>query len=101
VTQELPAGQIRTPAEVAQARNFFERNRQAAQDWWSQRNGGKPWPENTTHAEHPRPLADGGDPLFIEPGFNGPNAPHMVPGPDGLTDFQRWGQRGGRPPAKN
>jgi hypothetical protein len=45
-------------------------------------------------------LADGGDPLWIEPGFDGPNAPHMIPSPeDGLTDFQRWGGRGGRPPS--
>ena len=48
----------------------------------------------------PVPLANGGDPLFIEPGFGGPNAPHMVPRPEhgGLTDFQIWGYRGGRPP---
>jgi RHS repeat-associated protein len=100
VTQELPAGQARTPAEVAQARNFFKRNRAAAEQWWEQRTG-QQWPANATHAEHPRPLADGGDPLFIEPAFGGPNAPHMVPGPDGLTEFQRWGMRGGRPPNQN
>ena len=100
VTQELPTGGMRTPAEVKQTRNFFERNREAAERWWSERNGGKPWPENTTHAEHPRPIKDGGDPLFIEPGFNGSHAPHMIPGADGLTDFQRWGKLGGRPPKK-
>ena len=100
VTGELAPGEIRTPEEVAQARNFFERNRDAAQQWWSERNGGRPWPEDATNAGHPRPLADGGDPLFIEPEFDGPNAAHMVPGPDGLTDFQRWGARGGRPPGK-
>jgi RHS repeat-associated protein len=100
VTQELPAGQARRPAEAAQARNFFKRNRAAAEQWWEQRTG-QQWPANATHAEHPRPLANGGDPLFIEPGFGGPNAPHMVPGPDGLTDFQRWGMRGGRPPNQN
>ena len=97
VTGELPPGQVRTAAENAQARNFFKNNRAKAEKWWSDRNGGKPWPENATHAEHPRPLADGGDPLFIEPGFDGPASPHMNPGPDGLTDFQRWGRLGGRP----
>ncbi|MFM8583093.1 MAG: hypothetical protein ACKOFW_16560 [Planctomycetaceae bacterium] len=96
VTGELPAGQVRTPAENAQARNFFRRNRSAARRWWEERKG-REWPSDTTHYEHPRPLADGGDPLFIEPGYGGPNAPHMIPGPDGLTEFQRWGRRGGRP----
>lgn len=88
---------MRTPAEVKQARNFFERNRDAAKKWYEQRTG-KAWPDDATHFEHPRPLKDGGDPLFVEPGFNGPNGPHMIPGPDGLTDFQRWGRLGGRPP---
>ncbi|MEZ6071578.1 MAG: hypothetical protein R3C10_15270 [Pirellulales bacterium] len=98
VTEELPAGELRTPQEVAKARNFFERNRQAAREWWSKRNGGKLWPEDAVHDSHPRPLKDGGDPLYIEPSFNSPNAEHMIPGPDGLTDFQRWGRLGGRPP---
>jgi hypothetical protein len=97
VTKALPAGDMREPGEVAQARNFFERNRDAAEQWWSQRNGGQPWPEHATNAGHPRAIADGGDPLDIVPEFYGPNAPHMVRGPDGLTDFQRWGMRGGRP----
>ena len=98
VTGELPPGAGRTKAELKQARNFFERNRDAARRWWEQRTG-RQWPGNATHYEHPRPLKDGGDPLFVKPGFNGPNSPHMVPGPDGLTDFQRWGQMGGRPKA--
>jgi hypothetical protein len=96
VTGELPAGQVRTPAENAQARNFFERKRDAARQWWEQRTG-RQWPSDATHYEHPRPLADGGDPLLVEPGFGGPNARHMIPGLDGVTDFQRWGRRGGRP----
>ena len=96
VTGELPQGAMRRPAEVKQARNFFKRNRDAARQWWEQRTG-QQWPDNATHYEHPRAIKDGGDPLFVEPGFDGPNAPHMVPGPDGLTDFQRWGQLGGRP----
>jgi Pretoxin HINT domain len=96
VTNELPPGQGRTPSEVKQARNFFERNRDAAQEWWSQRTR-EPWPGSATHAEHPRPLKDGGDPLYIEPGFGGPNRPHMGKRTDGLSDFQRWGKQGGRP----
>jgi pretoxin HINT domain-containing protein len=96
VTKELPAGQGRTSGEVKQARNFFERNRDAAQEWWSKRTS-EPWPKRATHAEHPRPLKDGGDPLYIEPGFEGPSRPHMTKGPDGLSDFQRWGKQGGRP----
>ena len=98
VTQELPAGEMRTPAEVAQARNFFERNREVARKWWSERNGGKPWPADSVHDSHPRSLKGGGDPLFIEPSYDSPIHPHMIPQPpDGLTDFQRWGRLGGRP----
>jgi hypothetical protein len=98
VTQELPAGGMRTPAENEQARNFFERNREAARKWWSDRNGGKPLPKDSVHDSHPRPLKDGGDPLFIESSYDSSIAPHMIPQPpDGLTDFQRWGAMGGRP----
>ena len=89
VTKEISEGELRTSAETAQARNFFKRNRSYAREWWSLRSG-RSWPSNTTHDEHPRPLADGGDPLFTEPGFDGPAAPHG-------EDFKRWGQRGGRP----
>jgi hypothetical protein len=100
VTDELPIGQMRTPGWVKQARNFFKRYRDAAKKWWEQRTG-RDWPADATHMEHPRPIGNGGDPLFIEPGYDGPTAPHMTPGPDGLTDFQRWGRRGGRPPKHN
>jgi hypothetical protein len=100
VTHELPPGQIRTPQETAQARNFFERNREAGIRWWSDRNAGAVWPEDATHVEHPRAIKNGGDPLFIEPGYGGPGASHMVPGADGLSDFQRWGRLGGRPRSK-
>jgi len=98
VTEELKQGETRTPAENRQARNFFERNKDAAKQWWSERNGNVPWPKRAT-AGHPRALADGGDPLFIAPEFDGPNAPHQVPNPayGGLTDAQRWGMQGGRP----
>src|SRR5262249_26716407 len=98
VTQALCPGQTRTPEELKQARNFFERNRDVARNWWEQRTG-RQWPSDSTHDEHPRPLKDGGDPLFIEPGYGGPNAAHSIPKPpDGLTDAQRWGKLGGRPP---
>jgi hypothetical protein len=83
----LPSGQ-----------NFGEgdkRNRDTARKWWEQREG-RDWPANSTHDEHPRPIKEGGDPLFIEPGFEGPAKPHMDAG-----DFQRWGRMGGRPPKKN
>ena len=96
VTQKLPAGEMRTPAEVKQARNFFERNRDAAKQWDEQRTG-KTWPDDATHFEHPRPIKDGGHPLFVEPGYGGTIARHMIPGPDGITDCQRWGRLGGRP----
>lgn len=103
VTQELNPGETRTPAENAQARNFYKRNIDEGRKWWEQRLG-KKWPKNPDTgapqwAEHPTPLKDGGDPLFIEPGVGpDPNAPHMRIGPDGLTDHQRWGAMGGRPP---
>jgi hypothetical protein len=102
VTGELPAGASRTTQEVGQARNFFERNREAAKQWWEQRTGEK-WPSDPTHFEHPRPLKDGGDPLFVQPGYGGPNAAHQIPRPEygGLTDAQRWGQMGGRPRKSN
>ncbi|MCB9933080.1 MAG: hypothetical protein H6841_06640 [Planctomycetes bacterium] len=96
VTKPLPEGQIRTPKEVRQARNFFKRHRAAAEDWYRHRTGA-PYPINATHAVHPRPIKNGGDPLYIEPGIDGPAPPHMRKGPDGLSDFQRWGKEGGRP----
>jgi RHS repeat-associated protein len=98
VTKELPAGQLRTPDEVKQARNFFERNKDAAKKYYTDRTG-KQWPKEATHCEHPRAIKDGGDPLFVEPGFGGPNARHQIPRTEygGLTDAQRWGKLGGRP----
>ena len=70
---------------------------------WEERTGER-WPTDPETsrpqwAEHPRPLKEGGDPLFVEPGKGpDPNAPHNVVGPDGLTDAQRWGRMG--PPAR-
>jgi len=91
VVNALPAGEMRTAGETAQTRNFFERNREQARTWWQERTG-QSWPSNSTHDEHPRALKDGGDPLYIEPGFGGPARPHMNSG-----DFRRWGTMGGRP----
>jgi RHS repeat-associated protein len=94
VTKELPPGEIRTPEETAQARSFFERNRKSAEKWYEQRTG-TDYPDNASNAGHnPRAIGDGGDPLLIEPEFDGPNAKHMIPGEDGLTDAQRWALRG-------
>jgi hypothetical protein len=97
VTSELPEGQIRTPAELEQARNFYKRNIAEAREWYTQRTG-EQWPVDPATgkfqwAEHPRALKNGGDPLRIEPGIGpDPNAPHQVIGPDGLTDSQRFGR---------
>ena len=93
VTKELPAGQRRTVEENAEARKFFENHRDQAKEWYVQRTGEK-WP-NAAFGEHPRPLKEGGDPLFIVPGYGSSADPHMIPRPpDGLTDFQRWGREG-------
>jgi RHS repeat-associated protein len=96
VTSELPPGVGRTPAENAAARRFFRNHLDDAERWYETRTGFL-WPNNATHHEHPRSLKEGGDPLFVVPGYGGPAAPHMIPGADGLTDFQRWGRLGGRP----
>ena len=95
VTRELPEGVSRSPAELQQARDFFKNHRELAREWWEERTG-RQWPSDATHYEHPRSLKEGGNPLFVKPGFGGPTSPHMVVGPDGLTDFQRWGAMGGR-----
>ena len=92
VTQRIfTSDNIRTKIENDQARNFFKRHKEDARNWWEKRTG-KKWPSNATHDEHPVPLKDGGDPLFIEPGFDGPANPHKENG-----DFKRWGKQGGRP----
>jgi hypothetical protein len=103
VTEALPEGEIRTPQELEQARNFYKRNIEEARQWWEERTGHQ-WPDNPSKpgapqwAEHPRALKNGGDPLYIEPGVGpDPNAPHQVVGPDGLTDSERFGRMGGRP----
>jgi RHS repeat-associated protein len=101
--RELAPGERRSPAENKKARRYYKANKDKAIERWEDREQ-KEWPINTETgeyqwAEHPRPLSEGGDPLFIVPGEgDDPNAVHMVPGPDGLTDQQRWGKMG--PPAR-
>jgi hypothetical protein len=95
VTHELPLGEERSPQETAAARKYYENHKDKAIAWWEERWGRK-WPQDATHGEHPRGIKEGGDPLFIEPGFGGSNPPHSVIGPDGLTDQQRWGIIGGK-----
>jgi RHS repeat-associated protein len=100
--RELAPGVSRTAAENAAAREFYRNNRLEAIRRWEQRTG-QQWPRdadgNFQWCEHPRALANGGDPLHVRPGIGpDPNAPHMVRGPDGLTDQQRWGAMG--PPAR-
>lgn len=99
--RELSPGVNRSPAENAEARAFYRNNRSEAIRRYQVREG-KEWPPDESGrrerwAEHPRPLANGGDPLYVVPGEGpDPNARHCIPGPDGLTDHQRWGAMGGR-----
>jgi RHS repeat-associated protein len=97
-TKELPKGQVRTPEENAKAREYYKNHREEAMRRWEERTG-KKWPKTKDGqpqwAEHPRALSHGGDPLYVEPGKGpDPNAAHNIPGPDGLTDSQRWGKMG-------
>jgi RHS repeat-associated protein len=94
-TQTAPTKQ-RTPEENKKARNKFKNNKDAAREAWEKKTGrtwptdenGNPWP-----AEHTPPLKEGGDPMDVYP--RDPSTdPHMVPGPDGLNDYQRWGALG-------
>src|SRR5262249_19701450 len=91
VTKELPAGQQRTPEENEAARKFFENHQDKAKKWWSERTG-RPWPEDATHAHHPRELVNGGDPLFVEPGYGRSTSPSEHP----REFFQEQGRRGGK-----
>jgi RHS repeat-associated protein len=87
----------RTPAQNREARNQFKNNKDAAREDWEKRTGqkwptdenGNPWP-----AEHTPPLKEGGDPMKITPRDPGAPDPHNIRGPDGLTDYQRWGAEG-------
>jgi hypothetical protein len=90
VTEELPDGEVPTVAENNQARAFFESHRAKARKWWEDRTG-QQWPSGTSHDEHPRAIKNGGDPLYIEPGFGGSAQPHMD------SDFKFWGGLRGNP----
>jgi RHS repeat-associated protein len=92
----------RTPAENRIARAKYKNNKDAAREAWEDRTGqtwptdenGNPWP-----GEHTPPLKEGGDPMVVYPRDPGGPDPHNIRGPDGLTDYQRWGALG--PPARN
>ena len=87
----------RTPAENAKARQKYKNNKPAARKAYEQRSGekwphdadGNPWP-----GEHTPPLKEGGDPMTVYPRDPGAPDPHNIIGPDGLTDYQRWGALG-------
>jgi RHS repeat-associated protein len=87
----------RTAAENAKARNIYKNNKDVARQAWENKTGlkwptdanGNPWP-----GEHTPPLKDGGDPMTVTPRDPGTLDPHNIPGPDGLTDYQRWGALG-------
>ena len=87
----------RTPAENAKARNTYKNKKDAAREAWEQRTGQK-WPVdkhgNSWPGEHTPPLKEGGDPMHVTPRDPGLPDPHAIPGPDGLTDYQRWGAEG-------
>ena len=100
---ELALGEVRTPPELEKARQYFKNRKQEARRRWEQRTG-ETWPVDPAtgkpaRASHPRPLADGGDPMLVEPAFGDPNTEHMVPDPlTGETDQQRFGRKEGIKP---
>jgi RHS repeat-associated protein len=87
----------RTSEENKKARNKFKNNKEKAKRAWEDREGqdwpvdenGQDWP-----AHHEPPLKEGGDPMDVIPQDPGGPDPHNIPGPDGLTDYQRWGAEG-------
>ena len=95
--KRLRAPQRLTPPENAKARNLFKRNKYAAKRAWEEREG-KEWPTDEYGqdwpAEHTPALKEGGDPMHVTPRDPGLPDPHNIPGPDGLTDYQRWGAEG-------
>ncbi len=92
-----PGLKQRTPAENRKARNKYKNNKDEAREVWERRTGqkwptdeyGNPWP-----GHHEPPLKEGGDPLYVVPQDPGGPDPHNIPGPDGKTDYQRWGELG-------
>lgn len=92
-----PCPRQRTPQENREARQKYKNNKDAAKQAYTDRTG-NPWPKDNTGRDwpghHPTPLKEWGDPMVVVPQDpNGPD-PHNVAGPDGLTDYQRWGALG-------
>jgi len=87
----------RTPAELKKAQNKYKNNKQKARDAYEERTG-QEWPVdehgNFWPGEHTPPLKEGGDPMVVTPRDPGAPDPHNIPGPDGLTDYQKWGAEG-------
>jgi len=87
----------KTAEELKKARNYFKNRKDEARKAWEQKTGqkwptdanGNPWP-----AEHTPSLKSGGDPMAVTPRNPDLPDPHSIPGPDGLTDYQRWGALG-------
>ena len=86
----------RTPEENQKARDYFKNHKEEARQAWEKREGktwptdseGNPWP-----AEHTPALKEGGDPMIVYP-RDPKTDPHSIPGPDGKTDYQKWGAQG-------
>ncbi|GAB4175324.1 MAG: hypothetical protein Fur006_05670 [Coleofasciculaceae cyanobacterium] len=102
IISELPLGEVRTPEELEKARQYFKNRKQEARRRWEERTGEK-WPIDPAtgqpaRASHRRPLADGGDPMVVEPAYGDANTEHMIPGATGETDQQRFGRREGTKP---
>jgi RHS repeat-associated protein len=87
----------RTPAQNQQARNKFKNNKDAAKQGYTDRTG-KPWPQDANGkdwpAHHDPSLKSGGDPMNVVPQDPDGVDPHSIVGPDGLTDYERWGAMG-------
>jgi RHS repeat-associated protein len=90
-------GTQRTPEENKKARCKYKNNKPAARQAYTDKTGnewpvdenGQPWP-----GEHTPSLKAGGDPMEVTPRDPGAPDPHNIPGPDGQTDYQRWGAQG-------
>jgi hypothetical protein len=99
IIDELALGDVRTPEELKRARDYFKNHKEKAKQRWEAKNNRK-WPDDPpgsgvpARASHPRPLADGGHPMVVEPASGGSNTEHMIPDPvTGKTDQQRFGGR--------
>lgn len=90
-------GAQRTPEENHKARTQYKNHKDEARAAW-ERETGKHWPVdaagNKWPGEHTPPLKEWGDPLKVTPRNPAAPDPHNIPGPDGKTDYQRWGALG-------